>query len=145
MKLLPFDLEKAKAGHKIVTREGKEGIFLSHDATPYEVRHRNIWVWIKDGTVYGQSRYYFSDGTFYNSDRSTLDLFLVDEFTDAQRYQFLREIIALPPEELEKYEAPFKKALLEVGHKLEDGAQIKPEFFDIAIDAVMRAKLEQSS
>ena len=67
----PFNLEEAKAGKRVVTREGTEVRFVDYDS-----RHKDASpIVVSDGTGF---RTHYIDGQYYLQIQSSWDLFMED-------------------------------------------------------------------
>lgn len=71
MKMFPFDLEKAKAGHPICTRDGREVQFVIH-ATNACDSHKVV-IMEPNGEIFCC----YENGLFSSSGQSSDDLFLI--------------------------------------------------------------------
>ncbi|HDR9003039.1 TPA: hypothetical protein QDA99_006598 [Burkholderia vietnamiensis] len=67
----PFDLEAAKRGEPIVTRDGRSVVFVAHDPSFTETHRVIVRV---EGT--GSPRCYLESGAYYKGDTNDLDLFM---------------------------------------------------------------------
>ncbi len=68
----PFDLEAAKRGEPIVTRDGRSVVFVAHDPSFTETHRVIVRV---EGT--GSPRCYAESGEYYKNYSDDLDLFMV--------------------------------------------------------------------
>lgn len=72
MKLIPFNVEKAKAGRKVVTRDGSEFVFGGYN--PNAEEYHQVVGWIGTCVIVCSK-----DGKQFRNKASSLDLFLVAE------------------------------------------------------------------
>lgn len=74
----PFDIEKAKAGHPVCTRNGRKARIICFDAKSYKKGEEIIALVTKpDGSEYVE--YYTQDGRFSDSKEDMDDLMMASE------------------------------------------------------------------
>ena len=105
---LPFDIEAVKKGAKVVTRDGREAVFkrtISNEIYPF--------MFEVDGNI---EPCYRHTGEYYENDRTSLDLFLVDpnymgtELPQEQPYT-VTMIASLPEKQISNPEFEFKQEI----------------------------------
>lgn len=72
MKLIPFDVEKAKAGRKVVTRDLRPFVFGAYN--PNAKEYRQVIGWVESFDIACSK-----DGKQFRDVESSLDIFLVAE------------------------------------------------------------------
>lgn len=142
MKLLPFDLEKAKAGHKIANGNGQPAIFLDIISSEVTSLAGCFRAW-----MFGACWTFYTSGHALSAPVDpAFDLFLVDEFTDAQRYQLFRTVMVASPEQMKKFDEIYTDIAFEkYGISEGDIHSPTPEIVDMVFDAMLRIQQEQPS
>ena len=75
MKKVKFDLQKALAGAKVVTRDGQKVTELHHFKT-------STGFYVVCAIIAGDRRWYTNNGFYVNGDESMLDLFILEEIQE---------------------------------------------------------------
>ena len=78
-KLLPFDIDKAKAGAEVVTRGGNTVVIYEYNFKPLCIN--NIAGKVIYGEIYGEDEAFYAwnnEGREYSSSESDSDLFLLN-------------------------------------------------------------------
>lgn len=73
----PFDLEKARAGKPVKTRNGQKYVFGAYNPEAQECCRVTGWVTRIDGSMIAQSHY--TSGSYLGAQESPHDLFMVSE------------------------------------------------------------------